>query len=165
LQYIRKPIVKGTMLDTTPIATEIARLLTVGATQRELIAVVANLVVEFPDMTSADLSVALQQATATAEQQAKRGMQAANTGARERSVRALRDSAGCALSGFVMRSAPSDGNMKFSMAARITLASCCRFTLAAARSQRRGCTRNAWKRLLEEAAKIRGRRPKKPSRG
>jgi len=54
-------------MDTTPIATEIARLLTAGATQRELIAVVAEWVDQYPEMTSADVSAALQQATAAAE--------------------------------------------------------------------------------------------------
>jgi hypothetical protein len=51
---------------------EIRRLITVGATEGALIAVVAYLAGQFPEMTSAELSQALQDAQATAERQATR---------------------------------------------------------------------------------------------
>jgi hypothetical protein len=60
------------MPDTAAIADEIRRLITTGATQTELIAVVMHLADLFPDMTIADLSVAMQEAMAEAERQATR---------------------------------------------------------------------------------------------
>jgi hypothetical protein len=50
------------MPDTAAIADEIRRLITTGANQTELIAVVAHLANLFPDMTIADLSAAMQAA-------------------------------------------------------------------------------------------------------
>jgi hypothetical protein len=62
------------MRDTTPITTEITRLIGTGTiTQQELIALVAHLADQFPDMTSAELSQALQDATAPAEKKAAQG--------------------------------------------------------------------------------------------
>lgn len=51
---------------------EIRRLITVGATEGALIAVVAHLAAQFPEMTSAELSQALQIAQAAAEKKALR---------------------------------------------------------------------------------------------
>jgi hypothetical protein len=45
------------MTDTTPVATEITRLIAAGMTERELVVAVAW---RFPDITSAELSQALQ---------------------------------------------------------------------------------------------------------
>jgi hypothetical protein len=56
-----------TMLDTTPITTEIARLITAGIPEGELLAMVVR---KFPDLTSAELSAALRDATAAAEMHA-----------------------------------------------------------------------------------------------
>ena len=58
------------MPDTAAIAEEIRRLITTGATQTELIAVVAHLADLFPDMTVADLSAAMREAMAEAERRA-----------------------------------------------------------------------------------------------
>jgi hypothetical protein len=58
------------MAETAAIAEEIRQLITTGATQAELIAVVAHLANLFPDMTIADLSAAMQEATAAAERRA-----------------------------------------------------------------------------------------------
>jgi hypothetical protein len=58
------------MAETAAIAEEIRQLITTGATQAELIAVVAHLANLFPDMTIADLSEAMQEATAAAERRA-----------------------------------------------------------------------------------------------
>ena len=55
------------MLDTTPITTEITRLITTGTTEHALLAAVAQL---FPNLTSAELSQALQVATSAAEREA-----------------------------------------------------------------------------------------------
>jgi hypothetical protein len=55
------------MRDTTPITTEITRLISTGTTEQALLAAVAHL---FPDLTTAELSAALQVATAAAERQA-----------------------------------------------------------------------------------------------
>ena len=52
------------MLDTTPVTTEITRLIAAGTTEQALLAAVAHL---FPELTSAELSQALQVATAAAE--------------------------------------------------------------------------------------------------
>jgi hypothetical protein len=52
------------MLDTTPITAEITKLITAGTTEQALLAAVAAL---FPELTSAELSQALQVATAAAE--------------------------------------------------------------------------------------------------
>jgi hypothetical protein len=46
---------------------EIARLITVGATEGALIAAVAYLAGQFPDMTTAELSAAIRDAMAAAE--------------------------------------------------------------------------------------------------
>ena len=53
-----------TILDTTTITTEIARLIIAGTTQHPLLAAVAR---KFPDLTAVELSQALQDATARAE--------------------------------------------------------------------------------------------------
>jgi hypothetical protein len=52
------------MLDSTQVATEIRHLIAAGATERELLVKVAR---RFPGLTSAELSEALQDATAAAE--------------------------------------------------------------------------------------------------
>jgi hypothetical protein len=57
------------MLDTTPITIEITRLIAAGVTESELL---ARVVRTFPEITPAELSVALQEATAAAERQALR---------------------------------------------------------------------------------------------
>ena len=58
-----------TMLDTTPVATAITRLISTGTTEQALLVAVAQL---FPELTAAELSQALQVATAAAEKQAVR---------------------------------------------------------------------------------------------
>lgn len=60
------------MLDTTPVTATITRMITAGATERALIATVAHLVDQHPDMTGAELSAALQEAQAEAERRALR---------------------------------------------------------------------------------------------
>ena len=55
------------MTDTTPKATEITRLIASGKQERELVAAVAW---KFPDLTIAELSAALQDATTAADHQA-----------------------------------------------------------------------------------------------
>ena len=55
------------MLDTTPITTEITRLITAGTTEQALLVAVARL---FPELTPAELSQALQVATTAAERAA-----------------------------------------------------------------------------------------------
>jgi uncharacterized protein (DUF433 family) len=57
------------MLDTTPITIEITRLIAAGVTEGELL---ARVVRTFPEITPAELSAALQEATAAAERQALR---------------------------------------------------------------------------------------------
>jgi hypothetical protein len=57
------------MLDTTPITTEITKLISAGTTEQALFAAVAQL---FPHLTTAELSQALQVATTAAERQASR---------------------------------------------------------------------------------------------
>jgi hypothetical protein len=57
------------MLDTTPLTTEIARLISTGTTEQALLAAVAYL---FPNLSPAELSATLQEATAAAERQALR---------------------------------------------------------------------------------------------
>jgi hypothetical protein len=52
------------MLDTTPVTTAITRLISTGTTEQALLAAVAQL---FPNLTTAELSTALQEATAAAE--------------------------------------------------------------------------------------------------
>jgi hypothetical protein len=52
------------------IATEIRDEITAGVTERALIAVVAYLASQFPDMTSAELSSAMREAMAAAEERA-----------------------------------------------------------------------------------------------
>jgi hypothetical protein len=58
-----------TMLDHTPITTEITKLIVAGIPEGELLLRVAR---RFPDLTLAELSQALQQATTAAEKQAVR---------------------------------------------------------------------------------------------
>jgi hypothetical protein len=53
-----------TVLDTTPVVTAIARLISTGTPERQLLAAVAH---DFPELTPAELSVALQEATTAAE--------------------------------------------------------------------------------------------------
>jgi hypothetical protein len=55
-------------VDTTPISTELARLITLGTTEHELLLMGRK----FPELTSGELSAALQGATAAAEKQAAR---------------------------------------------------------------------------------------------
>ena len=57
------------MLDTTPVTTAITRLISAGTTEQALLVAVAQL---FPELTAAELSQALQVATAAAEKQAVR---------------------------------------------------------------------------------------------
>jgi hypothetical protein len=57
------------MLDTTPVTTTITRLIATGTTEQALLAAVAQL---FPDLSPAELSQALQVATAAAERKALR---------------------------------------------------------------------------------------------
>lgn len=55
------------MLDATPITTAITKLITAGTTEHQLLVAVAC---KLPDLTTAELSQALQHATAQAEQAA-----------------------------------------------------------------------------------------------
>jgi hypothetical protein len=57
------------MFDTTPITTAIGRLIAAGMTEHELVAAVTQ---RFPDITSAELSQALQVATAAVERRIAR---------------------------------------------------------------------------------------------
>jgi hypothetical protein len=57
------------MLDTTPVTTTITRLISTGTTEQALLAAVAHLL---PNLSPAELSQALQVATAAAERQASR---------------------------------------------------------------------------------------------
>jgi len=57
------------MLDTTPVTTAITKLISTGTTEQALLAAVAHL---FPNLSPAELSQALQVATAAAERQALR---------------------------------------------------------------------------------------------
>jgi hypothetical protein len=57
------------MLDTTPVTIAIARLISTGTTEQALLAAVSYL---FPNLSPAELSAALQEATAAAERQAVR---------------------------------------------------------------------------------------------
>ena len=57
------------MLDTTRVTTAIAKLITSGTTEQALLAAVAR---RFHDLTTAELSQALQVATTAAERQAAR---------------------------------------------------------------------------------------------
>jgi uncharacterized protein (DUF433 family) len=57
------------MLDTTPVTTTIAKLITAGVAEGEL---VARVVRQFPELTTRELSEALQVATTAAERQAAR---------------------------------------------------------------------------------------------
>jgi hypothetical protein len=57
------------MLDTTPVTTAITRLISTGATGQALLAAVAHL---FPNLNPAELSQAMQAATAAAERHALR---------------------------------------------------------------------------------------------
>jgi hypothetical protein len=56
------------MLDTTPITAAITRLISTGTTEQAILAAVAHM---FPDLTTAELSAALQDATEAAERQAR----------------------------------------------------------------------------------------------
>jgi len=55
------------MTDTTPVTTAIAAMIRTGTTEQALLAAVAHL---FPDLSPAELSQALQCATAAAERKA-----------------------------------------------------------------------------------------------
>jgi uncharacterized protein (DUF433 family) len=57
------------MLDTTPVTTEITRLITAGTTEQALLTAVAHL---FPYLTPAELSQALQMAQESAERRVVR---------------------------------------------------------------------------------------------
>ena len=57
------------MLDTTPVATAITRLISTGTTERDLLAAVAR---KFPELTRTEFVAALQDATAQAERKALR---------------------------------------------------------------------------------------------
>jgi len=57
------------MLDTTPITTEITRLISTGTTEQALLVAVAHL---FPNLSPAELSQALQVAQTAAERKAAR---------------------------------------------------------------------------------------------
>ena len=57
------------MLDTPPVTTAITRLISTGTTEEALLTAVAHL---FPNLSPAELSQALQVATAAAERQALR---------------------------------------------------------------------------------------------
>jgi hypothetical protein len=57
------------MLDTTPVTTAITHLISTGTTEQALLAAVAQL---FPNLSPAELSQALQDATAAAEKRAAR---------------------------------------------------------------------------------------------
>ena len=57
------------MIDTSPVTAQIARLISTGTTEQSLLAAVAHM---FPELSPAELSAALQEATAQAERQAKR---------------------------------------------------------------------------------------------
>jgi hypothetical protein len=57
------------MIDTTPITAQITRLIATGTTEQALLAAVACM---FPELTSEELSQALQEATAAAEKRAAR---------------------------------------------------------------------------------------------
>jgi len=57
------------MLDTTPITTEITRLISTGTTEQALLAAVSYL---FPNLSLAELSAVLQEATAAAERRITR---------------------------------------------------------------------------------------------
>jgi hypothetical protein len=52
------------MLDTTPVTTAITRLISTGTPEQALLVAVAHM---FPDLSPAELSAALQDATAAAE--------------------------------------------------------------------------------------------------
>jgi len=57
------------MLDTTPVPTEITRLISTGATEEALLTAVTH---RFPNLSPAELSQALQDATAAAARKALR---------------------------------------------------------------------------------------------
>ena len=57
------------MIDTSPITAQISRLIATGTTEQALLAAVARL---FPAISPAELSAALQEATAQAERKATR---------------------------------------------------------------------------------------------
>jgi len=57
------------MLDTTPVATAITRLITAGVGARDLVTAIAC---RFPDLDRREFVVALQDATAAAEKKALR---------------------------------------------------------------------------------------------
>ena len=57
------------MNDSTPVTTAIATMIRTGTTEQQIVAAVAHL---FPDLTAAEVSQALQVATAAAERQAAR---------------------------------------------------------------------------------------------
>ena len=57
------------MLNTTPVTTQITKLIATGTTEQALLTAVRHL---FPDLSPAELSQALQMAQETAERQATR---------------------------------------------------------------------------------------------
>ena len=57
------------MIDTQPVTATIKHLISTGAAEPQIVAAVAHL---FPDLTAAEVSQALQVATAAAERQAAR---------------------------------------------------------------------------------------------
>ena len=57
------------MLDTTPVTAHITRLIATGTTEQALLAAVAHM---FPNLTTAELSEALQAVTAAAERRVVR---------------------------------------------------------------------------------------------
>ena len=58
-----------THIDTTPITAQITRLMATGTTEQAILTAVAHL---FPELTRADLSAALQDATEQAQRRAAR---------------------------------------------------------------------------------------------
>ena len=58
-----------TQIDTAPVTRELTRLISTGTTEAALLTAVAHL---FPDLSSADLSAALQDATEQAQRRAMR---------------------------------------------------------------------------------------------
>jgi uncharacterized protein (DUF433 family) len=60
---------RGLVIDTTPITAQITRMIASGTTEQALLTAVAH---RFPELTPAELSAALQDATAAAEKRAAR---------------------------------------------------------------------------------------------
>jgi hypothetical protein len=72
------------MLDTTPVTTAIIRLISTGTTEQALLAAVA---LAFPELTPAELSQALQVATAAAERRINETLMAAGGNKENRETR------------------------------------------------------------------------------